>query len=509
MKSIRNSTIIVILSFTLAACGGNQESNSEEPLQSKKSMDTATTEESMAMPEPGRPALPNDAEYDAMYFENYGTNPFIATEDDPLSTFAIDVDTGSYSLVRQYIEQGSLPPKEAVRVEEFVNYFPIDIQSTNDDTFTTLIDSISSPFGENYDLVRMTVKGKDIPIESRKPANLIFVVDVSGSMQEGNRLELVKKSLRLLTSQLQEGDTIGLVTYGSSAQIEFPPTTVTEKDEIFSAIDSLHPGGSTYAEEGLQLGYSLAREYLIDGGINRVILCSDGVANVGKTSADGILKTVAQYAEEDITLSAFGFGMGNYNDVLMEQLADKGNGNYAYIDSFSEARRIFTEALTGTLQTIANDVKIQVEFNPAFVDRYRLLGYENRDVRDEDFRNDEADGGEVGAGHTVTALYEVRVKQPTEGPIGTMHIRWNHVEDNDVEERSLPIELKQHKTDETLFLAAVAEFAEIMRDSYWAKESSLKDVLALLETVNLDDEEKLKFVGLVKNTIAIEESLYQ
>lgn len=439
---------------------------------------------------------------DDMYFKDYGTNPFVSTDEDFLSTFAADVDTGSYTVMRNYVKEGTLPPAEAVRVEEFINYFPMAYPAPTNQTFGIHVDGGPSPFGKGYQLVRVGIKGKEIPMESRKPAHLVFVIDVSGSMDRENRLELVKKSLRVLVDQLQPADSVGIVVYGSEGRKVLDPTSAEDKEAILSAIDRLRPEGSTNAEEGLALGFEMAAESFERGAINRVILCSDGVANVGETRAEGILRSIEDYARKEINLSTFGFGMGNYNDVLMEQLADKGEGNYAYIDSFSEARRVFTEALTGTLQTIARDVKIQVEFDPNKVDRYRLLGYENRDVRDEDFRNDRTDAGEVGAGHSVTALYEVKLKSEDQNQLGTVRIRYQNAASKKVEEVSQSVQVRNGLSTDLQFLASVAEFAEILRESYWAKEGSLRDVLKLADSSAVG-EQQLEFVRLVKDSLAI------
>ncbi|NDI36175.1 vWA domain-containing protein [Chengkuizengella sediminis] len=446
---------------------------------------------------------PNREEIEDMNFKGYGTNPFISTEDDTLSTFAIDVDTGSYTVVRNYIQRGTLPPPEAVRVEEFINYFKTDLEASKNKPFAIQVDGGESPFGEGYKLMRVAIKGEEIADENRKPANLVFVIDVSGSMNQENRLGLVKKSLYLLVDQLKDNDRVGLIVYGSTARTILEQTSVEDKQRIIAAIDQLESSGSTNAEEGLVLGYETVSEYFQKNALNRVILCSDGVANVGETGAEGILGEIKRYARDDITLSTFGFGMGNYNDVLMEQLADQGDGNYAYIDSFSEARRIFTEELTGTLQTIAKDVKIQVEFDPEKVDRYRLIGYENRDVRDEDFRNDTVDGGEIGAGHAVTALYEIKVKDDELDDLGLIRLRFKDVKVDDVIELSSSLSIKNELDRELKFQAAVAEFAEILRQSYWAKESTLNQVLELAEQ-NAVGEKQLQFVSLVRDAVAIQ-----
>ena len=323
---------------------------------------------------------PNDEAYHDMYFKGTGTNPFIDTEDDHLSTFAMDVDTGSYSVTRRYLTDGYLPPPEAVRVEEFVNTFDYNYDPPTEDAFAIHIDGALSKFGEGkrLQLLRIGLQGRVIPAEHRKDAILTFVIDVSGSMDMENRLGLVKKALTLLVDQLRPTDKVGIVVYGSRGRLVLPHTGIEQRSTILSAINALRPGGSTNAEEGLRIGYDLAWRNASVNHINRVILCSDGVANVGNTGPDEILKEIRTYVNKGITLSTVGFGMGNYNDVLMERLADTGDGSYAYVDTLTEAKRIFVKNLTGTLQLIAKDAKIQVDFNSEVVSRFRLLGYENR-----------------------------------------------------------------------------------------------------------------------------------
>jgi Ca-activated chloride channel family protein len=427
----------------------------------------------------------------------------------------MDVDTASYTIAQRYVKEGHLPPRDAVRVEEFVNYFnPVyPGPDEGEGAFAIHLEGAPSPFGrDRYYLVRVGIQGRRIHAEDRKDAVLTFVVDVSGSMDRENRLELVKRSLRLLVGELRPTDRIGIVVYGSRARTVMQPVSASEKKRILDAIDSLHPDGSTYAEEGLREGYRMANRAFRQGAINRVILCSDGVANVGHTGADSILKVIGEYAGQDIALSTVGFGMGNYNDVLMEQLADKGNGNYAYVDTLAEARRVFVENLTGTLQVIATDAKIQVEFNPNTVSRYRLLGYENRAVADDDFRNDTIDAGEVGAGHSVTALYEIKFHQDgreTDDRMGhalTVRVRYQDPDSLLVSEVSRDMwrdDLASSLHDASpwfLVTAAVAEYAEILRGSYWAQESSLGDVLDLAQLGNTslgEDPEVTEFLWLV------------
>ena len=434
---------------------------------------------------------PNGAPYDDVFFRNYGTNPFIDTEDDHLSTFGMDVDTASYSVTRRYIRDGHLPPPEAVRVEEFVNAFDYNYRPPSHGAFALHIEGAPSKFGEGkrMQLLRIGIQGRVVPTERRKDAILTFVIDVSGSMARENRLELVKRALTLLVEQLRPSDKVGIVVYGSRAKVLLPHTGIGERGEILAAINSLEPEGATNAEEGLRIGYKLAQQSARVGSINRVILCSDGVANVGETGPDAILKEIRAHVEEGITLTTIGFGMGNFNDILMEQLANKGNGSYAYVDTLNEARRIFVENLTGTLQVIARDAKVQVDFNPRVVSRFRLLGYENRRLDHEDFRDDDADGGEIGSGHSVTALYEIKLHEEAIGKLATVFIRHADPDTRQVAEISEDIfaaELEdrfEEASPQFRLAATIAEFAEILRESYWAREGSLDAVRQTLEGV--------------------------
>jgi Ca-activated chloride channel homolog len=441
---------------------------------------------------PGQPMAhggttpPNGENVDAMFFKNYGVNPFVDTEDDHFSTFATDVDTGSYTVVRSFLHDGNLPPNDAVRVEEFVNYFNYDYAAPQNDDFAIYTEAVPWQFGtarKNSHLMRIGLKAKQVSDENRKPAILTFVIDISGSMKRENRLGLVKRSLRLLVDNLKPQDMIGIAVYGNHGRIVMPHKNMTEKAAIILAIESLAPGGSTNAEEGIRIGYDMADSAFKQGCINRVILCSDGVANVGRTGADDIFKVIKTKADKGVTLSAIGFGMGNYNDVMLEQLGDKGNGYYSYIDTFAQAQKLFGKDLTGTLQVVARDVKIQVDFNPDVVRSYRLIGYENRDVADNKFRDDKQDGGEIGAGHSVTALYELKLWPGKSGTAATTFVRYKDAEGANVTEFKNSIDTKNFKKDFSnvssnfALASTVTEFAEILRHSYWAKDANLDDVL--------------------------------
>ena len=435
---------------------------------------------------------PNGAAYQDVFFKGHGVNPFIDTEDDNKSTFAMDADSASYAVTRRYLQDGHLPPPEAVRVEEFINVFNYNYTPPTDAAFAVHIEGAPSKFGigKRLQLLRIGIQGHVIPDTDRKEATLTFVIDVSGSMRMESRLELVKKALRLLVEQLRPTDKIGIVVYGTDARVVLPHTSTVNREHILDKIDSLSPEGVTNVEDGIRKGYELASKNAQQDCINRVILCSDGVANEGVTSPEMLLKEIRDYVDEGIFLTTVGFGMGNYNDVLMEELAKKGNGNYAYVDKLKEAKRIFVQNLTGTLQVIAKDAKIQVEFNEDTVSRFRLIGYENRQMKHEDFRNDEADAGEIGSGHSVTALYEIKLnKDVDKGELATVYIRHEDPDTTKVTEVSEKLLLQNLKSEfedaspDFQLAATVAQFAEILRESYWAKEGSLGAVQRTLKGI--------------------------
>ena len=334
-------------------------------------------------------------------------NPVVVAANDPLSTFSIDVDTASYANLRRLITGGMLPPPGAVRIEEMVNYFSYDYAEPSDGPIGVSTEVGPCPWRPEHQLVRLGLKAKDLPQDQIPPSNLVFLIDVSGSMNQPNKLPLLQQSLAMLADQLTGRDRIAMVVYAGSNRVALPPTAGDKSAEIKAAIAALAAGGSTHASSGIKTAYQLARQSFMPGANNRVILASDGDFNVGVTSRDELERLIAGERESGVYLTVLGFGMGNYRDDTMEILADKGNGNYAYIDSLLEARKVLVKERTSTLFTLAKDVKVQVEFNPALVGAYRLLGYENRVMADEDFKDDKKDAGEIGVGHRVTALYEL------------------------------------------------------------------------------------------------------
>lgn len=411
-------------------------------------------------------------------FKHHGTNAMKDTSKEAFSTFAADVDTGSYTLARSKIQSGILPPADAVRVEEFVNYFAYNNPQPKQGPFAVALEAAPSPFVASKDryIMRVGIQGKKITAAERKPVHLTFLVDVSGSMNRHDKLGLAKQALRVLTENLKPQDTVAIATYASGSQVILPPTSVKERDKILESLSQLKAQGSTAMNDGLGLAYKLALTNFKRDHVNRVIVMSDGDANVGPSSHDAILGQIKKYVDEGVTLSTIGFGMGTYRDHLMEQLANKGNGNYYYIDSIDEANKVFGAQLDGTLQVIAKDVKLQVEFNPKAVKQYRLIGYENRVMDKKDFRDDQKDAGEIGAGHTVTAMYElVLVPGSDAQEVATVRIRHKEPDGYKATESAFPLrrmELKGKLVDashDLQFSTAVAAFAEILRDSPYAK----------------------------------------
>lgn len=447
---------------------------------------------------------------------------------EPLSTFSIDVDKASYSNVRRFINNGQRPPADAVRIEEMINYFSYDYpQPRGDDPFDVFTEVAEAPWNNKHKLVHVGVQGKDIAIENLPPSNLVFLIDVSGSMSDPNKLPLVKQSFAMLVDKLRPEDYVSIVVYAGASGVVLEPTSGSEKRKIIDALDMLEAGGSTAGGAGLKLAYSLAKKHFKTNGNNRVILATDGDFNVGESSDDAMEKLITEKRKDGVFLTVLGFGMGNYKDSKMEVLADKGNGNYAYIDNITEARKTLVSEFGGTLFTIAKDVKIQVEFNPTKVKAYRLIGYENRLLKNEDFNNDKKDAGELGSGHTVTALYEIipagvkseffdidELKYQKEKQVSSSKLddEWLTVKlrykkpDGDVSELIIEpvgnVDVPLAKASENLrWSASVAAFGMLLRESDYVKDFSYEEVAALAQSARGKDEEgyRAEFVNMVKS----------
>jgi len=466
----------------------------------------------------------NTEAYDAIV-----ENSFLSPVQQPLSTFSIDVDTASYANVRRFLNQRQLPPRGAVRIEELLNYFRYDYAGpAQGEPFAVHTTVADCPWMPQHRLVRIALKGREVAVEDRPASNLVFLVDVSGSMRDDNKLPLVKEGLRMLVERLGENDRVALVIYAGGSGIVLPSTLGTEKQKIMQAIDQLEPGGSTNGASGINLAYDAAVTHFIKGGANRVILATDGDFNVGVTDQSRLIDLIEKKAASGVFLSVLGFGMGNYKDSTLEKLADKGNGNYAYIDNRSEARKVLVEQLSGTLVTIAKDVKIQIEFNPARVQSYRLIGYENRILAKEDFNNDQKDAGEIGAGHTVTALYEVvpagasashadnvdklEYQSPAianataaqSNDLLTLKLRYKEPDGQESRLLKFPVADRRQTMSEAgkdfEFAAAVAAWGMLLRDSAHRGAANFGMVLELAEAGRGEDEHgyRREFIELVK-----------
>lgn len=467
---------------------------------------------------------PNTEEY-----EGLDENIFHGADRRPLSTFSIDVDAASYSNLRRFINNGQRPPRDAVRIEEMINYFDYDYTPPrNGDPFSVYTELSQAPWNRQHYLVHIGLQGKVIATDNLPPSNLVFLIDVSGSMNQPNKLPLVKKSFQLLVDQLRPQDHVAMVVYAGAAGTVLEPTAGDQKGKIQAALEKLQAGGSTAGGAGLELAYALAREHFKTGGNNRVILATDGDFNVGPSSNEAMEDLIEAKRKEGVFLTVLGYGMGNLKDSKMEILADKGNGNYAYIDNFTEARKVLVNEFGGTLFTIATDVKLQVEFNPARVQAYRLVGYENRKLNDEDFNNDRKDAGDLGSGHTVTALYEiipVGVKssfysiddlkyQPSKIPAaaGVHADEWLTVKMRYKKPGETKSELLVHTlsgrpvaperaSDDFRWSAAVAGFGMLLTESQYIENWSYANVESLAEGARGADREgyRSEFINLVRS----------
>ncbi|HQY63770.1 MAG: von Willebrand factor type A domain-containing protein [Myxococcales bacterium] len=443
------------------------------------------------------------------HYADYGVNPVVDASRDRLSTFAIDVDTASYTISRRKLNEGTLPPFASVRAEEYVNYFQYAYAAPTARPFAVHTDAAPSPYTPGHHLVRVGLQGKRIGSEERTPVHLVYLVDTSGSMGGRDRIDLAKQSLHLMTDRLKSGDSVAICTYAGGVERVLEPTGVEGRERIHSAIDRLRAGGSTAMGDGLQLAYELARKGLVKNHVNRVVVLSDGDANVGRATQAELRGIIRGYRGQGITLSTVGFGSGNYKDATMEQLADSGDGNYAYIDSQEQARRVFVDQLDGMLQVIARDVKIQVEFDPSVVATYRLMGYENRDIADKDFRNDKVDAGEVGAGHTVTAMYDVVLKRTDASPV-TVRVRHKTPHGSERAEESVfpmsPAAIAptfQAAAPDFRFATAVVGFAEVLRKSPAAREWRLDQIAQVASNASFGRPERVELVGLVHRAASL------
>lgn len=470
-------------------------------------------------------------EFKTEEYDNIVENKFLTADQNPLSTFSIDVDEASYSNVRRYLENGSIPPAGAVRIEEMINYFDYEYDKPKDnDPFAINTEVSSCPWNERHRLIHIGLQGKEIPVENLPPSNFVFLIDVSGSMDEPNKLPLVQASLSMLVDRLREKDKVAIVVYAGNAGLVLPSTNGVQKTRIKEAIDALEAGGSTAGGEGIQLAYKIARENFIKEGNNRVILATDGDFNVGVSSDDELVRLIEKERQAGVFLSVLGYGIGNYQDSKMQQLADKGNGNHSYIDNINEARKVLVTEFGSTLFTIAKDVKIQIEFNPSKVQAYRLIGYENRMLAAEDFNDDKKDAGELGSGHTVTALYEIipagvkdtfiKAVDPLKYQLPMseiadhpelMTIKLRYKEPGGdvsrlIEQAVIDTQLPFSSTSDNFrFSASVAEFGLLLRSSEYKQQASYIQVISLAKSARGKDSEgyRSEFIRLVESAISL------
>ncbi|MCB2077207.1 MAG: von Willebrand factor type A domain-containing protein [Novosphingobium sp.] len=457
-------------------------------------------------------------------YDGEEVSPVHLTRAEPVSTFSVDVDTGAYANSRRFITQGQLPPKAAVRTEELINYFRYDYANpeTRDTPFTVTTDVAVTPWNPATRLMRIGLRGYDLPRSARPPANLVFLLDVSGSMNSPDKLPLLKTALAGLAGELSRKDKVSIVVYAGAAGLVLEPTN--DPSKIRAALDRLQAGGSTAGAAGLKLAYNIARDNFIEGGVNRILIGTDGDFNVGQSSTEGLIEMIEKERENGITLTTLGFGTGNYNEAMMEQIADHGNGNYAYIDSALEAKKVLGDQMSSTLFTIAKDVKIQVEFNPAKVSQYRLIGYENRALREEDFDNDKVDAGDIGAGHQVTAIYEIvpagakgwisprryddplpeaAKSQSQELAFVKLRYKLPNGKTSRLIEKAVPASLMARSvrpTGDFAFAASVAAFGQTLRGDEMMNGFSHDDIVALAgRQTDFWRQEFIRLVGVAKS----------
>ncbi len=516
ISSISYLTLALITGISLTGC--SSKSAATAPMDNNTYYEAAPANPSFMAEATADDSLSLSSDNTESY-TNLPENGFIKTAKETVSTFSIDVDTASYSNVRRFITNNELPPSDAVRTEELINYFNYNYpEPTNDTPFSLSQEMISCPWNDSNKLLLIGLQGKRLAPEEIPPSNLVFLLDVSGSMSDPNKLPLLKKSFNILTSNLSEGDRISIVVYAGASGVILDGVNGNDEGRITSALESLEAGGSTAGAEGIALAYKLAEKHFIKNGNNRVILATDGDFNVGPNSESDLIRIIEKKRDKGIFLTVLGLGMGNYKDDKLESLADHGNGNYAYIDSLQEAKKVLGEELSGTLFTIAKDVKVQVDFNPNVVDSYRLIGYENRLLDKEDFNNDKVDAGDIGAGHSVTALYEIIPSKPlittddklkyytdTTMPIqdeyGLVKLRYKKPDANESQLITTKFSPQlTHSSENINFAAGVAEYSMLLRDSSYKGNASLEQVLSLIKPYAHEDTHKSGFYDLVMAT---------
>ncbi|MBN1252071.1 MAG: VWA domain-containing protein [Bacteroidales bacterium] len=521
--------IISTISFLLiiSSCGNNSVHRDRYESTKYSPQVKESAEETEADMDDG--LISNDEmppeDFNTESYDKITENAFVSTLANPLSTFSIDVDRAAYANIRRFINNNQNPPQDAVRIEEMINYFNYSYPLPKDNLpFSVNLELANCPWNTEHQLVTIGLKGKEIDITKVPASNLVFLLDVSGSMDEPNKLPLLKSSLKILIEKLRPADRVAIVVYAGAAGLVLPSTSCDEKYKIMASFEQLQAGGSTAGGEGINLAYKIAKENFIDGGNNRIILATDGDFNIGESSDAAMERLIEKKREEGIFLTVLGFGMGNYKDSKMEKLSNAGNGNYAYIDNILEAKKTLGKEFFGTIFTIAKDVKIQIEFNPAKVKGYRLIGYENRMLKNEDFNNDKKDAGDIGAGHTVTALYEIipasskeiipgsdKLEYQTTNVVNSddlMTIKLRYKEPDGaisklIKNKISEKDIKQGNTSQNFkWAAAVSEFGLILRNSEFKGTSSYKHILELAKASKGNDDEgyRAEFIKLVETS---------
>ncbi len=523
MKKIKVYIYLSIIIFTvsLISCGDVSRNVMDDGIAKTESVDRATSKlkkQEKKEVDDRKKTKHNTEEYDKIT-----ENEFLSALKNPLSTFSVDVDKASYSNSRRYLNSNQLPPVDAVRIEEFINYFDYKYPQPKDEVpFSINIEQGQCSWNTKHSIVSIALKGKDVEVQNMPASNLVFLIDVSGSMGNANKLPLLKKSFKILLEKLRQQDKVAIVVYAGAAGKVLESTTCDKRDEIMKAFNALQSGGSTAGGEGIKLAYKIAHDNFIEGGNNRIILATDGDFNVGQSSDAALVRLIEEKRESGVYLTVLGFGMGNYKDSKMEKLSNAGNGNYAYIDNILEAKKVLGKELWGTLYTIAKDVKIQIEFNPAKVKAYRLIGYENRMLKKEDFNDDKKDAGDIGSGHTVTALYEIipagskekvadideleyqKSKIVKSDNLMTVKLRYKKPDSDKsklvVRKIKENIISNDNLSDNFLFANAVAEFGLLLRKSKFKKNSSFEHVKTVAKKVKGEDKEgyRAEFIKLVE-----------
>ena len=510
----------------LTSCSKNGNNLTYEPQSAVYDDQTSLSMHKKMISEPAYKDIESITPHNTEEYDKINENEFKDAKSNPLSTFSIDVDTASYSNVRRFINTNQVPYKDAVRIEEMINYFKYDYpQPKGEHPFTVNTELSYAPWNKANKLLLIGIQGKSLNYDDLKPSNFVFLIDTSGSMDSSDKLPLLKKSLGLMLKSLKNTDKVSIVAYAGSAGVVLPSTSADNKEQILKAFDQLSAGGSTAGGEGIVLAYKIAKENLIKDGNNRVILCTDGDFNVGVSSTSEMVRLIEEKRKDDIYLTICGFGMGNYKDGRMEQISNAGNGNYFYIDNIKEAEKVFVKELRANMFTIAKDVKIQIEFNPTKVKSYRLIGYENRLLAKEDFKDDTKDAGELGAGHTVTALYEIvpvgtgkddnsddlkyqetKIKKDAakSNEIAMLKLRYKPIKEDKsklIEQALVDNNVEFQKASENLrFASAVAGFGMLLRDSKFKNDLTAKDVISIAKASKNFDEEgyRAEFITLVE-----------